>query len=284
MKERLARLPWMDDPTRAAALEKLAKISNMIGYPSVPRSYEGLAVDRVSFAGNVLRASAFEKRRDLAKIGKPVDHTDWWETPSTVDAYYEASLNQMVFPAGILQHPFFSLTAPIGVRFGGIGMVMGHELTHGFDDEGRKFDGDGNLRAWWTPKVGSEFEERAACVVKQFDGYVVVDGLHQNGKLTLGENIADLGGLRLAHAAFVRSRGDVKDAAAADRQFFTAFAQGWCSSEREELKRVLVYNEHALPRFRVNGPLSNTPAFARAYSCPADAPMVRPEGDRCEVW
>jgi putative endopeptidase len=286
MRERLTRLTWMDDTTRAHALAKLGKVTNMIGYPDSMRSYDGLRIERGSFAGNVLRAGIFETKRDLSKIGRPVDRTDfgWGRTPATVDAYYDSSLNQMVFPAGILQRPFFARETPSGVNFGAIGMVMGHELTHGFDDSGRRFDGDGNLVQWWSPAVDAEFTKRAACVARQFDGYVTVGDVHENGALELGENIADLGGLALAHDAYVHARGEVGDPEAADRQFFTGFAQAWCSSERDELKRVIVYNEHALSKFRVNGPLSNMPVFARAFACPVGSPMVRSGPDRCEVW
>jgi endothelin-converting enzyme/putative endopeptidase len=284
MKEDLTHLTWMDDPTRARALEKLQKIANTIGYPDKWRRYDGLAIDRASYAGNMMRAATFEAKRMLAKIGKPVDRTDWLMTPSTVNAYYNPSLNQMVFAAGILQPPFFSTSAPPGVSFGAIGMVMGHELTHGFDDTGRQFDGDGNLKDWWTAPIAGEFDKRAACVEKQFADYVSVDDLHLNGKLTLGENIADLGGLKVAHEAFVRSRsaGD-SDAAAGDRQFFLGYAQSWCSSQRDELKRMLVrVDPHSPARFRVNGPLSNAPEFAKAFGCGDGAKMVR--ANRCEVW
>jgi putative endopeptidase len=285
MRERFStHLTWMDDATRARALAKLGKISNAIGYPDSTRSYVGLHIERDSFAGNVMRAGIFETRRDLAKVGRRVDRTDWRRTPATVDAYYDASLNQMVFPGGILQYPFFARARPSAVNFGGIGMVMGHELTHGFDDSGRRFDGDGNLTQWWSPAADAGFNERAACLVRQFDAYVTIGDVHQNGTLGLGENIADLGGLSRAHAAYVSERGEVSHPEAADRQFFTGFAQAWCSSERDDWKRLVVYDEHALPKFRVNGPLSNMPAFARAFACPAGATMVRSNADRCEVW
>jgi putative endopeptidase len=284
MKDDLAHLSWMDEATRGRAQEKLHKIANMIGYPDAWRKYDGLTIDKNAYAGNVMRASTFEKKRDLGKIGKPVDRKDWEMTPPTVNAYYNPSLNEMVFPAGILQAPFFSTGAPQGVNFGAIGMVMGHELTHGFDDEGRQFDGDGNLREWWAEPVNVEFKKRAECVEKQFDDYVAVDDVHVNGKLTLGENIADLGGMKMAHAAFERTRGNVSDPMEADRQFYVGYAQSWCSNMRDEMKRVAVYDPHSPPRFRVNGPLSNLPEFARAFSCRAGTPMVRPEGKRCEVW
>lgn len=203
-------------------------------------------------------------------------------TPPTVNAYYNAHLNEMVFPAGILQAPFYAKAAPVAVNFGGIGMVEGHELTHGFDDRGRKFDGDGNLTDWWTPIVAAAFEKRAACVSDQFDGYVAIDDLHVNGKLTLGENLADLGGAKLA-LAVVHAREPVS--AEADRQFFFGISQVWCGAMRPEMARVRVRTDpHSPPRYRVDGPLSNMPEFARAFSCrPGDA-MVRSEDRRCSVW
>jgi putative endopeptidase len=209
-------------------------------------------------------------------------------TPPPVNAYYEASLNEMVFPAGILESPFFAKDATLGRNYGAIGMVLGHELTHGFDDEGRQFDGKGNLRDWWSPEVGAEFERRAACVVAQFDGYAAAPELHVNGKLTLGENLADLGGMKLAFAAFTKELAGHPEARAAatfsdEQQFFLGFAQAWCTNQRDESLRLQVQtNPHSPPRFRVNGPVSNMPEFARAFSCAADSPMVR--ANRCEVW
>ncbi|HEY6106858.1 MAG TPA: M13 family metallopeptidase, partial [Anaeromyxobacteraceae bacterium] len=196
--QNLQALPWMDGATRGKAQEKLARIDNKIGYPARWRDYASLEVTRASFFRNVLAADAFETRRDLAKIGKPLDRTEWQMTPPTVNAYYEAQLNEMVFPAGILQPPFYTRGANDAVNYGAVGFVVGHELTHGFDDRGRKYDARGNQTDWWSPPVGAEFERRAACVEKQYHGYAVLDGVRVNGKLTLGENIADLGGLRLA--------------------------------------------------------------------------------------
>jgi endothelin-converting enzyme/putative endopeptidase len=286
MEANLKTLPWMDEPTRKKAFEKLHAILNKIGYPEKWRNYDALTVDRDSYVMNQIHAAQFETRRDLAKIGKPVDRTDWEMTPPTVNAYYEPQLNQMVFPAGILQPPFYSHVAPPAVNEGAIGMVMGHELTHGFDDQGRKFDAKGNLADWWTPSVGQEFDKRAQCVVDQFSGYTVYDQ-HLNGKLTLGENIADLGGLKLAHAAYVAQRKHREPAtvgAFSDEQlFFLGYAQGWCGKRREALSRLLVTTDpHSPPEYRVNGPLSNLPEFASAFHCPAASKMVRPQP--CAVW
>ena len=205
MRGDLDALSWMDDATRTRAEDKLQKIVNKIGYPSKWRSYDGLVIDRASFLQNAERATAFEVKRRLAKVGKPVDKEEWEMTPPTVNAYYEPTMNEMVFPAGILQEPFYGIRQTPALNFGAIGMVVGHELTHGFDDEGRQFDAEGNLRDWWTPPVSAEFDKRAACVARQYDDYVAVDDMHIKGKLTLGENIADLGGVKLAFASFERS-------------------------------------------------------------------------------
>jgi putative endopeptidase len=306
MKIDLEALAWMDDATRTKAEEKLSKIVNKIGYPSRWRSYDGLAVDRESFLANAERASAFEVKRELAKVGKPVDKEEWEMTPPTVNAYYEPTMNEMVFPAGILQEPFYGKGQTPALNFGAIGMVVGHELTHGFDDEGRQFDAEGNLRDWWSPAVGAEFDKRAACVEHQFDEYVPIDDMHIKGKLTLGENIADLGGLKLSFAALQRAAlaGAVTagaDASAAGagagapmpsvggftpaQQFFVGFAQAWCANYRPEALRLLVAtNPHSPPKYRVIGPLSNLPEFAAAFQCKEGSPMVPPAAKRCEIW
>ncbi len=292
MKTNLEHLAFMDDPTRARALEKLEMIANKIGYPDSWRNYDALTVERGSYFENVRRANAFEEKRQLAKIGKPLDRSEFGMTPPTVNAYYDASLNEMVFPAGILQPPFYANQATNGLNYGAIGMVMGHELTHGFDDEGRQFDGHGNLTDWWTRTVGDEFKKRAACVTSQFDAYTVADDVHVNGKLTLGENIADLGGIKLAYRAFKDALAHQKTESVPaattftpEQQFFLGFAQGWCGSTRPEQQRLHVATDpHAPPRYRVIGPLSNTPEFAEAFSCKAGSPMVRAAAKRCDVW
>jgi endothelin-converting enzyme/putative endopeptidase len=287
MKSDLDGSPWMDDATRQKAEAKLGKILNKIGYPARWRSYEGLAIVRGAFVRNVEAATAFEVRRKLAKVGKPVDKDEWDMTPPTVNAYYDPTMNQMVFPAGILQAPFYAKTQTPPLNFGAIGMVVGHELTHGFDDEGRQFDADGNLRDWWTPAVSAEFDRRAACIEKQFDDYVPLDDIHIKGKLTLGENIADLGGLRLSFAAFHRS-GNAHDEPPStgftpDQQFFLGFAQAWCSNYRPEaLRLLLATNPHSPAKYRVVGPLANLSTFANAFQCKAGAPMVRAQ--HCEIW
>src|SRR5580658_3772528 len=290
MKIDIEALPWMDDATRAKAEEKLAKVTNKIGYPESWRSYAGLVTDRSSFVGNVRKANELEVRRRLAKVGKPVDKNEWEMTPPTVNAYYEPTMNEMVFPAGILRAPFYEQTQIPALNFGAIGMVVGHELTHGFDDEGRQFDADGNLRDWWSAPVAAEFDKRATCVEHQFDGYVAVDDSHVKGKLTLGENIADLGGVKLALSTFVRFESSSPTNVNAggftrEQQFFLGFAQSWCANYRPEALRLLVAtNPHSPPKFRVNGPLSNLSEFASAFQCKEGAPMVRGARDRCEIW
>lgn len=280
-------LKWFDDATRAQAHEKLAAIVNKIGYPDQWRNYDALDITRDSYLTNAVRADEFETHRQLAKIGKPVDRGEWIMTPPTVNAYYEPSLNEMVFPAGILQPPFYNRAAVKPVNYGAIGMVMGHELTHGFDDQGRQFDAKGNLRDWWTAPVGKEFEARAQCVVDQYNGYVAVDDLHLNGKLTLGENIADLGGLKLAHAAYVKGRGGAAAQKIGkwsdDQLFFLGTAQAWCMNIRAENARMRVtVDPHSPARYRVDGPLSNLPEFAGAFQCKPGDKMVRKT--QCTVW
>jgi len=289
MGRTLDSVGWMDDATRKKGREKLAKVVNKIGYPDSWRDYGALHVDRGSYFNSLLAAQAFEVNRDLSKIGKPVDRNEWEMSPPTVNAYYNPSMNEMVFPAGILQPPFFTRGAPDTVNYGAIGMVQGHELTHGFDDQGRQYDALGNLTDWWTPSVSAEFDRRAACVAKQFDGYVAVDDVKLNGNLTLGENIADLGGLRLAYAAWRQSLAGKPAAPVAgftpEQAFFIGYAQSWCAAVRPEAARLRAATDpHSPPRWRVNGPLSNLAAFQEAFSCPAGSTMVRAGEQRCEVW
>ncbi len=291
MERDLERLPWMDAATREGARRKVATLRNKVGHPEVWRDYSTLAVSRDAFLPNVLAAARFETNRRLDKVGKPLDRTEWQMTPPTVNAYYSPSMNEIVFPAGILQPPFFNRAAPETVNYGAIGMVVGHELTHGFDDQGRRYDADGNLVDWWTPAVSKEFEGRAQCVVDQYASYETLPGVRLNGKLTLGENIADLGGLRLAFEAMSAARRSEPGADAAmagfspDQQFFVGYAQSWCAKYREENLRLrAVTDPHSPARFRVNGPLSNMGEFAAAFRCAEGTPMVRPAERRCEVW
>jgi putative endopeptidase len=285
----LPRLSWMDDPTRARALEKMHAIVNKVGYPDVWRDYGALAVG-AEHAANVLAGRRFEWQRKLSQVGRPVDDREWHMTPPTVNAYYNPSGNEMVFPAGILQPPFFEAERPMAMNFGGIGMVMGHELSHGFDDTGRKFDGQGRLTEWWGADVVGRFEQRAACVEQLYSGYEVQPGLRLNGKLTLGENIADLGGIRQAHGAYrawaAEHGGDEKPAVPGltnEQLLFVAYGQIWCTHATPEAERALVLTDtHSHARYRVNGPLASFPAFWEAFSCEPGTPM-HPESV-CEVW
>jgi putative endopeptidase len=286
----LPSLEWMDDTTRQRALGKKAAIANKIGYPDKWRDYSKLKIKKGDYFANLLAAGRFEFEREAAKIGKPVDKTEWGMTPPTVNAYYNPLNNEMVFPAGILQPPFFSKEFPAAMNYGGIGMVMGHELTHGFDDQGRKFDASGKLTEWWEPSVSTKFDERAACIEKQYGSYEVQPELKLNGKLTLGENIADNGGIKEAFNAYkayeAKHPGMEKPAVPGmtnDQLLFVAFAQTWCSLATPEIERVLVtVDPHSPPKFRVNGPLSNYDQFSQTFQCAEGTPM-RPK-DACEVW
>ena len=286
-RENLASISWMDDATKAKAIEKSKQLEYLIGYPDSWRTYD-FAVDRKDYAKNVVTASAFDIHYRLSKIGKPLDKKLWQMTPPTVNAYYDPSLNEMVFPAGILQPPFYSVKASIPVNLGGMGMVVGHELTHGYDDQGAKFDGAGNMSGWWPPAVNQQFHERTQCVVDYYSRYEAAPGLFENGELTQGENIADLGGVKQAFRAYQNLRKDaptrqVADAFTEDQQFFLSVGQAWCAKAAPEYERLIIAtNPHALPRFRVNGSLSNLPAFAATWKCPAESKMS--PKDRCEVW
>jgi putative endopeptidase len=280
-------LTWMDDATRSRASGKQAAMGFLIGYPDHWKTYD-FPVDRKAHAQNVLRARAFDLKRELAKVGKLVDRDEWRVNAPVVDAFYNPQLNQMVFPAGILQAPFYNVKSAISVNLGAIGMLVGHELTHGFDDEGAHYDAKGNLENWWSPDVSKRFEDKTACVAQQYSQHEIAPGLHLNGQLTLGENIADMGGVKLAFAAYRALRASAAERTRADgfdedQQFFLAFGQAWCGKYRPELERLKVQvDPHSPPRFRVRGPLSNLPEFAAAFSCPADSPMRAKT--ICSVW
>ncbi len=287
LRDDLQSLTWMGPETRKAALEKLNAFTPKIGYPDKWRDYSSYEVSRGPYLENVSNGRRFETRRDLAKIGKPVDRTEWGMTPPTVNAYYNPPRNEIVFPAGILQPPFFDPKADDAVNYGGIGAVIGHEMTHGFDDQGRKFDAKGNLKNWWSAEDQKNFEERAKCVEKQFDAFVVQGDLHENGKLVLGESIADLGGLTIAYKAYEKSlEGKPRPAAinglTGQQRLFLSWARVWASNDRPEFERMMVtVNPHPLDRFRAVGAPSNTPEFAKAFGCQAGDPMVRAE--RCQI-
>jgi len=288
LRDDLQTLPWMSPATRKAAIEKLEAFGIKIGYPDKWRDYSALKIDRSSYARNVFRAAEFENARDLAKIGKPVDRGEWGMTPPTVDAYNNPQLNEIVFPAGILQPQFYDPKRDDAYNYGAIGAVIGHEITHGFDDQGAQFDPRGNLKNWWTPEDLKNFQERGECVAKQFDGYEVEKGLHENGKLVEGESIADLGGATLAYAAFQKSlqgKPGEKDANGftPEQRFFLGYAENWAVNVRPELARLQTNTDpHPLPKFRANGPLSNMAEFAKAFGCKKGDAMVRAQV--CKIW
>lgn len=280
-------LPWMGADTKKQALVKLQAITNRIGYPNKWRNYSTLNIVRGDALGNSQRSNIFEFQRHLNKIGKPVDKNDWPYPPATVNASYNSTLNNITFPAGILQPPFYDNKADDSMNFGGIGAVIGHELTHGFDDQGRKFDPQGNLRDWWTAQDGKEFEKRASCIADQYSGFTAVDDLKVNGKLTLGENTADSGGMRIAYMALMsmlagREPAPV-DGLSARQRFFLGWANVWCENRSDAFSRMLTQvDPHSPGKWRVNGTVSNMPEFREAYHCKPDAPMVNQNA--CRVW
>jgi putative endopeptidase len=289
MREHIDALEWMDTTTRAAALKKLESFGVKIGYPDKWRDYSKLEIDRMSYLENLRRAAEFNFNFNMEKIGKPVDRTEWGMTPPTVNAYYSATRNEIVFPAGILQPPFFDSNADDAVNYGGMGAVIGHEISHGFDDQGSKFDANGNLKMWWTPETRKKFDERTALVVQQFDGYVAIDSLHVNGKLTLGENIGDLAGLSIAYTALEKAlTGKPRpliDGFTPEQRFFLAWAQIWRRNSTPEALRLQVRTDpHSPSMFRTNGPLSNMPSFYKAFGCVDGDTMVRPDAVRAKVW
>jgi endothelin-converting enzyme/putative endopeptidase len=281
------QLDWMTEGTRKQALDKLRRVSNKIGYPNRWRDYTTLRIVRGDALGNRWRANMFEWQRDMSLINKPVDRNEWFMTPPTVNAYYDPAQNNINFPAGILQPPFYNPAADAAVNYGAAGSVIGHELTHGFDDEGRQFDGNGNLHDWWQPADAKAFDERASCLINQYGGYTAVDEVRLNGKLTLGENTADNGGVRIALMAYLASQAGTApqtiDGFTPEQRAFIGYGQIWCESRRPEYERVLAQTDgHSPARYRVNGVLSNMPEFQKAFSCKADAPMV--SRTMCRVW
>jgi putative endopeptidase len=289
LRDRLTTLEWMSDSTRTFALAKLDAFVNKIGYPDKWRDYSKLELTRQPFVANRYAVVEFESRRDLAKVGQPVDRTEWHMTPATVNASYNPLNNDVTFPAAILQPPFFDPNADDAVNYGGMGAAIGHEMTHGFDDEGRQFDAQGNLKDWWTPADSKSFDARAELVSRQFDGYVIGDSLHVNGKLTLGEDIADLGGLKIAYAALERAIAGKRpapiDGFTPEQRFFLSWAQVWRRKARPEAERQQVLTDpHAPSHWRVNGPLANMPEFAKAFGCTSSDAMVRPDSLRPQIW
>ena len=289
--EDIQNLPWMSDTTKKQAEVKLAAIANKIGYPDKWRDYSSLNVVQGDLLGNFLRAHEFESKREVHKISKPVDRGEWQMTPPTVNAYYDPAKNEIVFPAGILQPPFFDKKMDDGVNFGAIGLVIGHELTHGFDDEGRQYDPQGNLNDWWTKEDGAEFEKRASCIANEYSNFVSVDDLKLNGRLTLGENTADNGGARIALMALNHVIAEDKTGKEAEKidgytpqqRYFLGFGRAWCSKMRPEFSRMLVtVDPHSPGKFRVDGVVQNMPEFEQAWSCKAGDAMV--SANACRVW
>jgi endothelin-converting enzyme/putative endopeptidase len=291
LDEDIHDLPWMTDETKKQAKIKLTAIRNKIGYPDEWRDYSKLDIKPGDLLGNFLRANEFESRRDIAKISKPLDRKEWGMTPPTVNAYYSGARNEIVFPAGILQPPFFDKAMDDSVNFGGIGVVIGHELTHGFDDQGRKYDPQGNLRDWWTDQDAKEFEKRAGCIADEYSNFVAIDDLKLNGRLTLGENTADNGGARIALMALLHTIEQDKSGKAAqkidgytpEQRLFLGFGRVWCEKRRPELSRMLVnVDPHSPGRYRVNGVVENMPEFQKAWGCKTGQPMV--SQNQCRVW
>jgi predicted metalloendopeptidase len=288
LEQDIKDLPWMTDQTKAEALKKLAKFRRKIGYPDQWRDYSSIKIERGDLVGNYRRAAAFEVRRQLNKIGKPVDEREWTMTPPTVNAYYNPLMNDINFPAGILQPPFYDNKADDAVNYGGIGVVIGHEMTHGFDDEGRQFDPDGNLRDWWTPADAKAFQQRAQCIVDEYSSFPASEGVNVNGKLTLGENTADNGGMRISYMSLLRTPEMQNSEKKIDgytplQRFFISYGQIWCQNEREEISRLRALTDpHSPGRWRVNGVVQNMPEFSQAFGCKAGDKMVR--NPACRVW
>ena len=290
-KDRLAKLEWMSPATRELALKKFARFTTKIGHPEKFRDYSQVAIRREDYLGNLQRAQVADSRRDLERIGKTVDRDEWHMTPQTVNAYFNPTQNEIVFPAGILQPPFFDLAADDAVNYGAIGSVIGHEITHGYDDQGRKYDADGNLKDWWSEADAREFAGRADRIVAQYGAYEALPGAKVNGQLTLGENIADLGGTSIAFEALQRalardpSKRRTVDGFTPEQRFFLAFAQAWRVNTREaEIRRRLVVDSHAPPQFRAFGPLVHQEAFINAFGLQAGDPLWKAPADRVRIW
>jgi endothelin-converting enzyme/putative endopeptidase len=291
LAEDIHQLSWMSDETKKQAKVKLDAIRNKIGYPDMYRDYSSVQIKSNDLLGNIGRANEFESKRLIAKIDKPIDRKEWRMSPPTVNAYYSGSFNEIVFPAGILQPPFFDKSMDDAVNFGGIGLVIGHELTHGFDDQGRKFDPQGNLHDWWTEQDGKEFEQRVSCVANEYSNFVAVDDQKLNGRLTLGENTADNGGARIALAALEHMIADDKtgkegqkiDGYTPEQRFFLGFGRVWCEKSRPEVSRLRVLTDpHSPGKYRVDGVVQNMPEFQKAWGCKAGQPMVAENA--CHVW
>jgi putative endopeptidase len=288
-RERIERLPWMQQVTKDKAMEKLNTIVNKIGYPDKWETYEGVVIKSDDLLGNIYRINDWGYNDNVSRLGKPVDKMEWGMTPPTVNAYYRASNNEIVFPAGILQYPFFDNTLDDAVNYGAIAAVIGHELTHGFDDKGRLYGADGNLSNWWQEGDEIKFNHLADGVIKQFDAFTVNDSIHVNGKLTLGENLADLGGLNIAYQAFKKTtqgQGNTKiDGFTPDQRFFLAWAQVWRKNTLPETSAQLILTDpHSPSVYRVNGPLSNMTEWYNAFGIKPTDKLYKPEAERIVIW
>jgi putative endopeptidase len=287
----IQQLDWMSPATKVEAEKKLQAFRDKIGYPAHWRNYSTLTIKRDDLIGNIERSSVFETKRDLAKYGKPVDETEWGMTPPTVNAYYNPAMNDINFPAGILQPPFYDNKADAAINFGAIGVVIGHEMTHGFDDQGSQYDLHGNVKVWWTPEDLAKFKERTECTAKEYDGFEVAPGQKLNGHLTLGENTADNGGLRIAYQALQSvlakepGAADAKlDGYTPSQQFFISFAQVWCENRTEQVSRVSAKTDpHSSGMWRTNGSVQNFDQFGKAFGCKVGQPMM-PTGGGCRTW
>ena len=287
MQSEIENLDWMSPATKQAAVAKLHQVDNKIGYPNKWRDYSSLTIARDDYFGNVVRARVFEEKRDWAKVGKPLDKSEWFMSPPTVNAYYDPQMNNINFPAGVLQPPLYDPKEDDAPNYGDTGGTIGHELTHGFDDEGRQYDGQGNLKDWWTPADAKGFEDRIDCQRDQYAQYIIVDDIHINSKLTSGEDVADLGGTLLAYQAWKKQTAGMKlenkDGFTPDQRFFIGYAQWACENERPENLRVsAITNPHSPGKYRVNGIVADLPQFAQAFGCKAGQPMV--SGKVCKVW
>ena len=288
-RERIQNLDWMSPATKKKAIEKLDAFTKKIGYPDKWKKYDDVTINKDTYYANEQSIAAHDYKKMIEKAGKPVDKTEWGMTPPTVNAYYNPTFNEIVFPAGILQYPFFDKDADDAVNYGAIGMVIGHEMTHGFDDQGRQYDKDGNLKDWWTPEDAAKFKKKVQVVIDQYSQYTVLNGLHVNGALTQGENLADIGGITIAYQAFKNTpegKSDKKiDGLTPDQRFFLSFAQIWRIKDRDERMRTRINTDpHSPEMYRVNGPLFNTPAFYKAFNIQPGDKLYRPENERVKVW
>jgi putative endopeptidase len=289
IRDRIKNAAWMSEDTRKQALVKLNSFTQKIGYPETWRDYSAVKIDRNSFAMNADNVIRFERARNLAKYGKPVDKSEWFMTVPTVNAYYNPSLNEIVFPGGRLQPPFFHVSYDDAANYGGVGGTIGHEMSHGFDDQGRQFDAQGNLRDWWTADDAKHYTDRATVVERQYSAYEAADSLYVNGKLTLGENLADVVGVSVAFEAMERALKNkprkIVNGFTPEQRFFLAYAQARRSNIRPEQLKVMIRTDpHSPGKFRINGPLSNMPEFAKAFGCKEGDPMVRPDSIRARIW